>query len=128
MTADVGTLQRLPKLIPPGVARELAFTGRRFTAEEARGWGLCNGVHDDKDALSKAAFAMAEEIAAKSPLAVAGIKKVSNYVRDHSVADSLEQIATWNAGMLRPADLRAALNAKRKKMQATYDDLIAGRM
>lgn len=125
MAADVGTLQRLPKLIPAGVARELAMTGRRFHADEARSLGLVSAVHEDRDALIEAANAMARDIAAKSPLAVAGIKRAAIYARDHSVADGLDQIATWNAGMLRPADLRAAIEAKMKQQRAVFDDLLA---
>ena len=126
MTADVGTLQRLPKLIAPGVARELAYTGRRFSADEAHGWGLCNSVHEDHGAVIEAAFDLARQIAEKSPLAIAGIKQASNYARDHSVADGLDQIATWNAGMLRPEDLQAALEARTTQKQAVFADLLMG--
>ena len=126
MAADVGTLQRLPKLIPPGIVRELAYTGRRFTAEEAHGWGLCNTLVEDRAALLDAAMELARDIAAKSPLAIAGIKQAANYARDHSVAEGLEQIATWNAGMLRPEDLNAALEARKAQKQAVFADLLAG--
>ncbi|MGI9413158.1 MAG: enoyl-CoA hydratase-related protein, partial [Hyphomicrobiales bacterium] len=119
-------LQRLPKLIAPGIAHELAFTGRRFSAGEAHGWGLCNAVFGDRTSLMEGAFAMARDIAAKSPLAIAGIKQASNYARDHSVADGLDQIATWNGGMLRPDDLMAALKAKKAQKQALFADLLAG--
>lgn len=124
MTADVGTLQRLPKLIAPGIARELAYTGRRFTAEEALSWGLCNRLCKDREATVDAALDLAADIAAKSPLAIAGIKQAMNYARDHSVADGLDQIATWNGGMLRPGDLSKALQAKMEKKQAIFDDLL----
>lgn len=127
MAADVGTLQRLPKLIAPGIVRELAYTGRRASAEEAFGWGLCNRLYDDHDTLLQGAMALAHEIAAKSPLAIAGIKRASLYARDHSVADGLDQIATWNAGMLRPQDLKAALAAKKAGKQTVFDDLLADR-
>jgi enoyl-CoA hydratase len=125
MTADVGTLQRLPKLIAPGIVRELAYTGRRFSAQEALRWGLCNSVHRDRAAMLDAAQAVARDIAEKSPLAITGIKQASNYARDHSVADGLDQIATWNAGMLRPADLQAALAARTARKQAEFADLLA---
>ncbi|MFK7755173.1 MAG: crotonase/enoyl-CoA hydratase family protein [Sedimentitalea sp.] len=125
MAADVGTLQRLPKLMAPGVVRELAYTGRRFSAEEARGWGIVNSVHADRDAVVEAAMAMARDIAAKSPLAIAGIKQSVTYARDHSVRDGLDQIATWNAGMLRSQDLMTAMQAKMAKKEAEYQDLLA---
>ncbi|MBN2741647.1 MAG: crotonase/enoyl-CoA hydratase family protein [Rhodobacteraceae bacterium] len=124
MTADVGTLQRLPKLIAPGIVRELAYTGRRFSADEAKGWGLVNAIHPDREATIEAALAMAREIAAKSPLAIAGTKNALTYARDHGVADGLEQIATWNGGMLRPEDLMKALQAKMTKQTALFADLL----
>ncbi|MGI9350889.1 MAG: crotonase/enoyl-CoA hydratase family protein [Rhizobiaceae bacterium] len=125
MTADVGTLQRLPKLIAPGIVRELAYTGRRFSAEEAHQWGLVNSTHKDHKAVVAAALETAEEIAAKSPLAIAGIKNALNFARDHSVADGLEQIATWNSGMLRSEDLSSALQAKINKKQAVFSALLS---
>lgn len=123
MAADVGTFQRLPKLIAPGVVRELAFTGRRFSAEEAKGWGLVNSLHADRDAVVAAALDLAREIAAKSPLAIAGIKQSLNYIRDHSVEDGLDQIATWNGGMLRPEDLMKAIQARMMKQTPEFKDL-----
>ncbi len=120
MAADVGTLQRLPRLMPPGIVKELAFTGRRFGAEEARAWGFVNAVHADKDAALAAALALAQEIAAKSPLAIAGTKRALNYARDHSVAEGLDQIATWNAGMLRPEDITRAIAARKSGSAADY--------
>lgn len=124
MAADVGTLQRLPKLIAPGIVAELAMTGRRFGAEEAAGWGLINGVHADADAVRSAALEMAAGIAAKSPLAIAGVKRALTYARDHNVADGLEQIATWNGGMLRQDDLMGALQARMAKKEAVFADLL----
>jgi enoyl-CoA hydratase len=125
MAADVGTLQRLPKIMPPGIVRELAYTGRRFSAEEAKSWGLVNSVHADRETTIAAAFDMAHQIAAQSPVAIAGIKHAVTYARDHSVADGLDQIATWNSGMLRPDDLMKAIQAKMQKQQAIYDDLLS---
>ncbi len=126
MAADVGTLQRLPKLIAPGIVKELAYSGRRFIAEEARTWGLINRTHGDRETTIAGALELAGEIAAKSPVAIAGIKKAIDFARDHSVADSLDQIATWNAAMLRPQDMMTAIQAKMAKKQAVFDDLLAG--
>lgn len=126
MAADVGTLQRLPKLIAPAVAAELAYSGRRFSADEARSIGLVSAVHEDREALMAAARDMAHSIAQKSPLVIAGIKRNLAYARDHSVADGLDYIATWNAGMLRPGELMAAVQAKMAKQQATFADLLVG--
>ena len=127
MAADVGTLQRLPKLIAPGVAAELAYTGRRFPAEEAVRLGLVTAIHADREAVIAAALAMAQDLAQKSPLALAGIKRNLAYARDHSVADGLDYIATWNGGMLRPDDLMKAVAAKMAKQQALFADLHAAK-
>ncbi|MDP6894454.1 MAG: crotonase/enoyl-CoA hydratase family protein, partial [Acidimicrobiales bacterium] len=108
MTADVGTLQRLPKLIPEGVCRELAYTGRRMKADEAKSVGLVNEVFPDQDSLLGGVMEVAEEIASKSPLAIWGSKEMITYSRDHSTADSLNYIATWQSGMFQPADMKEA--------------------
>ena len=123
MTADVGTLQRLPKLIPEGVARELAYTGRRMPASEAKAVGLVNGVYDDQDAMLEGVFAIAAEIASKSPLAIWGTKESINYTRDHSVADSLKFIATWQAGAFQPGDMMEEFAAKAEKRPAEFENL-----
>ena len=125
MAADVGTLQRLPKLIAPSIAAELAYTGRRFGAEEAKTMGLVSNVLPDRDALMAAANDLARSIASKSPLAIAGIKRNLAYARDHSVADGLDYIAAWNAGMLRTEDLMTAIQAKMTKSEAKFADLLA---
>lgn len=124
MAADVGTLQRLPKLISPSVAAELAYTGRRFRADEAKAIGLLSQVLPDGTALESAAMQLARDIADKSPLAITGIKRNLAYARDHSVADGLDYIATWNAGMLRSAELMTAVQAKMAKTKATFADLL----
>lgn len=126
MAADVGTLQRLPKLIAPAVAAELAYSGRRFSAEEARSFGLVSSVQETPEATLQAAFELAQSVARKSPLAIAGIKRNLAYARDHTVADGLDYIATWNGGMLRPADLMAAVQAKMAKQEAEFADLLKG--
>ena len=120
MTADVGTLQRLPKLISEAMVRELAFTGRRFDAHEALGLQMVNKVFESPEALQQGVAAMAAEIAAKSPLAIRGIKEMLNYARDHSVADGLRQVATWNAAMLMSADLQEAVMAKMGKRKPEF--------
>jgi enoyl-CoA hydratase len=124
MAADVGTLQRLPKLIAPAIAAELAYTGRRFQADEAKAMGLVSSLHDSRDALLVAAHDLARAMAAKSPLALAGIKRNLAFSRDHSVADGLDYIATWNGGMLRASELMTAVQAKMAKTQAVFADLL----
>ena len=124
MTADVGTLQRLGKVIPEGVARELAFTGRRMPAARAYEVGLVQEVYADHDSLVSGALATAQEIASKSPLAIWGTKVAMNYARDHSVDDSLEQIATWQAGMFQPDDMMEAFAAKAEKRGTDFTELL----
>ena len=124
MAADVGTLQRLPKLIAPAIAAELAYTGRRFDAGEAKAIGLISEVVNDTAAVGGRAMEMAEDVSRKSPLAIAGIKRNLAYSRDHSVADGLEYIAAWNSGMLRPEDLMKAVQAKMVKKEAEFADLL----
>jgi enoyl-CoA hydratase len=123
MTADVGTLQRLPKLIPEGVAREYAYTGRRLTAARALEVGLLNAVFPDQDTMLADVMEVAGEIAAKSPLAVHGTKEMLNYGRDHSVADGLNLIATWQTGMFQPTDLLESFSARSEGREPEYDDL-----
>ena len=123
MTADVGTLQRLPKLIPEGVAREYAYTGRRMPAARAREVGLVNEVFETHDDLLSGVHEIAAEIATKSPLAVAGSKQVITYTRDHPVADSLEYIATWQAGMFQPGDMMESFGAKSDGRDPDFEDL-----
>jgi enoyl-CoA hydratase len=123
MTADVGTLQRLPHLMPAGLVRELAYTGRRMPAEEAAACGLVTRVYESREAMLTDVRRIALEIAAKSPLAVAGSKEMLTYARDHAVADGLNYIATWNAGMLLSDDLTEALAAQREKRSPRFADL-----
>ena len=125
MTADVGTLQRLPKLIPEGVARELAYTGRRMPASRAAAVGLVNEVFDTPDELIAGTLEIAAEIATKSPLAVWGTKQTLTYARDHTVADGLEYIATWQTGMFQPGDMMESFAAKAEKRDPDYPDLLA---
>ena len=122
MTADVGTLQRLPKLIGDGMTRELAYSGRTFGAEEARSIRLVNRVFETKDALMEGVEKIAAEIAAKSPLAIRGTKEMLNYARDHTVADGLNYIATWNAAMLMSVDMQEAMMSSMQKKAPTFRD------
>ena len=122
MTADVGTLQRLPRLVGDGITRELAYTGRQCLAEEARQIGLVNRVFDSREALYAGVHDIAATIAAKSPLSIRGTKEMIRYARDHSVADGLNYIATWNAAMLMSQDLNEAMNANMAKRAPVFKD------
>lgn len=122
MVADLGTLQRLPRLVGEGLARELAYTGRRLSAEGALAARLVNQVYPDRETLLAAVTELARVIAAKSPLAIRGSKHVLNYARDHSVAEGLEQIATWNAAMILSNDLNEAFAAKLQGRAPVFAD------
>lgn len=122
MTADVGTLQRLPKLIGDGMVRELAYTGRNFAGEEAQVLGLVNRVFATPEALLAGVQEIAAQIAAKSPLAIRGTKEMIVYARDHSVAEGLNYIATWNAAMLMSSDLQEAMMSGMQKKVPKFRD------
>jgi enoyl-CoA hydratase len=122
MAADVGTLQRLPRIVGDGMLRELAYTGRQFGAEEARSIGLVNRVYADPESLLAGVMAIAREIAAKSPIAVTGTKAMISYMRDHSINDGLEYVATWNSAMLQSNDLRVAIAAHMSKQTPEFVD------
>jgi enoyl-CoA hydratase len=124
ITADVGTLQRLPKLVPGGVVRELAYTGRRLSAARAREIGLVNEVYPSQDDMLEDVMQIAREIAARSPLAVWGSKEMLNYARDHGVAEALDYIATWQPGMLEAQDVLEAFRASQEKREPVFEDLL----
>ena len=99
MVADVGTLQRLPKLIPLAVVKEMAYTGKRLDAQRALQYGLVNAVFDTDAAMLEAALQCAAEIASKPPIAIWGTKQAIHYARDHSVDDALKQMG-WLQGAI----------------------------
>lgn len=123
MTADVGTFPRLCNLIPQGWVRELAYAGRRLPAQKAKEIGLVNDVFATQEAMLAHAMELAHEIAAKAPVAVAGSKRMINYARDHSIADGLDYIATWQAGMFSPPHMMEAFAAKAQKREPNFPDL-----
>lgn len=122
MVADVGTLQRLPRLLGEGMARELAYTGRKLEAEEARQLGLANRIFGSIAELNAGVRNIAESIAKKSPLAIRGSKEILNYSRDHSIADGLMYVATWNSAALLSVDLAESMQAQKENRQACFDD------
>lgn len=111
IVADLGSLQRLPRIVGSGNARELAFTGKDIDAERARSIGLVNEIYSDREAVQRAALELAAEIAANSPLTVRGVKRVLDYSQDHTVAEGLDYVANWNSAFLGSADLAEAFAA-----------------
>jgi len=123
MVADVGTLQRLPKLIPFGVVKELAYTGRRLPASKALGYGLVNEVFETHEATVAAALQCAKEIAAKPPVAIWGTKQVVTYARDHSVEDSLRQMGWIQGTVWSNTHVREAIGAMKDKRAGNFTPL-----
>jgi enoyl-CoA hydratase len=122
LTADVGTLQRLPHLVGLGMARELAYTGRKVSGAEAKELRLVNQCYPDRETLMTAMRELSLSLAAKPPLALRGCKEMITYARDHTVADGLNYVATWNAAMLLSTDLDESLAAGREKRAAKFKD------
>jgi enoyl-CoA hydratase/carnithine racemase len=122
LVADVGVLQRLPRLVGEGMARELAYTARRVDGAEAERMRLVNRCHATHAELTAAVAALAAQLAAKSPLCLRGTKEMIGYVRDHSVADGLNYIATWNAAMLYSEDLAEVQAARAQGRPPRFRD------
>ena len=123
MAADLGVLQRLPKIVAQGVAREMAYTGERLGAERALAVGLVNAVLADPAALVERALALARTIASKSPLAIAGSKLALNHARDHSTASSLQQMTLLQSAIFDTGEMATAIAAWKSKRSAEFDAL-----
>ncbi|XP_060576555.1 delta(3,5)-Delta(2,4)-dienoyl-CoA isomerase, mitochondrial-like [Ruditapes philippinarum] len=124
LAADLGTLQRFPKVIGnDSYARELAFTARKFYADEAKQMGFISRILPDKDSLLSAALDTAALIASKSPIAVQGTKTSMVYSRDHSVQEGLAHIGIWNQSMLQSTDMTEAAMAQMQKKEAKFSKL-----
>lgn len=123
ITADLGTLQRLPSIVGYGNAIELALTARRFSGSEAKALGLVSAVFSSKDAMDEGVRAIAEGIAAKSPLAVTGTKAVLLQARDLTVEQGLDYVATWNSATLLSDDLKEAISAQTQKRKPIFAKL-----
>ena len=123
MAADIGTLQRLPRVIPEGKVRELAYTGRRMPAEEALEAGLVNKVYESHEEMVAGIKEMATVIASKSPLAVYGTKAILNFSRDHTIAEGLEYNALWSGAMLPQEDMAEAMMSNMEKRDPEFKDM-----
>jgi enoyl-CoA hydratase len=123
MAADLGVLQRLPKIVPPGIAREMAYTGDRLAAPRALEVGLVNAVLPDAAALLEAALALARRIASRSPLAIAGSKLALNHARDHATAEALEQMTLLQSAIFDTDEMMRAVAAWKDKRQPDFEPL-----
>ena len=125
MAADVGSLQRLPKVVPQGLARQMAYTGERLDAQRALVAGLVNAVLPDAQALQAHTTQLAQQIAGKSPLAVAGSKLALNYARDHTTAESLQQMTLLQSAIFDIDDIERAIAAWKDKRPGEFAALAA---
>jgi enoyl-CoA hydratase len=125
MVADVGTLQRLPKLMPLGLVKELAYTGRRLPATQAQACGLVNQVYDTPEALLAGALQVAQEIAAKPPVAIWGTKQALHYARDHGVDDALRQMGWLQGAIWSNRHVLEAVTAMKDKRAGDFPPLAA---
>lgn len=125
IAADLGALQRIEKVFgSASLVRDLCFTGRNLLADEAKSSGFVSGVFKTKEECVEKGIEMAEMIASKSPVAVAGTKKVLNFSRDHSVETSLQFQSAWNAAMNQTEDVKkAAMASLTKSEQPEYSKL-----
>lgn len=124
MAADIGTLQRFPKIVASDSwARELAYTGRDFSGKEAFEFGFVSRAFPNYQGALDSAMRTAESIAAKSPVAVIGVKRALIFSRDHSVSEGLEFIAQWNSWALQCPDIVNTLTAKLRKETPKYPRL-----
>jgi len=124
MVADVGTLQRLPKLVPLAVVKELAYTGRRMGADKALGYGLLNEVFETQEQTLEAAMQCAAEIASKPPVAIWGTKQAVHYARDHTVDEALKQMGWLQAAIWSNRHVAEAVTAFQGKRTGKYPDLV----
>jgi enoyl-CoA hydratase len=122
LVADVGSLQRLPTIIAPGMVAEMAYTGRNVEGKEAQKIGLVNACFPDKETMMNQVKELAGMIASKSPLSIRGTKEMLLYKRDHSVSDSLNYMASWNASMLLSDDLMEAFQAFMEKRAPKFEN------
>lgn len=122
LVADIGTLQRLPYIIHPGIMAEMAYTGRKVFGTEAEKIGLVNSAYTTQEELMENVQEIAAQIAAKSPLCIRGTKEILLYQRDHSVSDGLKNIANYNAAMLLSKDLTESFQAHFEKRQPQFKE------
>jgi enoyl-CoA hydratase len=123
MAADLGVLQRLQRLVPQGLAREMAYTGDRLGAQLALSSGLVNAVLPDAEALRAHSRHLAHAIATKSPLAIAGSKRALNFARDHGTRESLDQMAVLQSAIFDLDEMAQAIAAWKSRQPAAFAPL-----
>lgn len=122
LVADIGVLQRMPKIVNPGMVAEMAYTGKVATAAEAKEMGLVSRVFDDKPKMMEAAIELAKQIASKPPLVIRGTKQMLLYARDNAVDKALDYQVLWNAAHIYSNDLQEAGMAFMQKREPVFED------
>ena len=125
MTADVGTFPRICKLMPDGMVRELAYTGRQLSASDAVTYGLVNAVFEDHEQMVDGVLEIASVIASKAPLAVHGCKQMILHARDNTVSDTLDYVALWNASFFQREEIAEAMAAANSQREGEFAALPA---
>jgi len=120
IVADMGVLQRLPHIIGQGYTRQMAYTGRFFSAAEVERMGLVLEVFPDSDAMLAGAKKLAEEILECAPLAVQNTKEVMNYSRFASVKDGISLAVHKNMLLLATEDCKEAMTAFAQKRKPNF--------
>ena len=122
MVADLGTLQRLPKIISPSIVAEMAYTGKNVFGPEAREIQLVNECFKTEELLHEGVMKIAATIAEKSPISIRGTKNILRHSRDHSVEEGLEYIAEWNSTMLFSDDMTEVFEAMKENRKPNFKD------
>lgn len=120
LVADIGTMQRLPKILPYGICAELVYTGRKVFGPEAKEIGLVNKSYADYETMMEEVMKLAAMIASKSPIVIRGTKHILQHTRDHSVEEGLKYIQVWNAAMIYSDDLMESFAATMQKRKPVY--------
>lgn len=122
--ADVGALQRLPKILPEPVVKEMAFLGRTLGATEAFRHGFVANIADTHEGALKLAFAAAQSMCEKAPVAIAGTKAALRWARDHSVSDALEWSARTQSALWSTEDISSSIAARKAQTAPEYQSLL----
>jgi len=123
MTADVGTFPRLTHIMPDGLVRELAYTGRALSADEALQCGLINTIHDSQELMLEHVLSVASSIAEKAPMAIYGCKKMILHSRDNTVAQTLDYVGLWNASFFSKDEITESMQAGKEKRAGVFTAL-----
>lgn len=120
MVADIGTLAHVERVMNASAAREMAYTGADYSAAQMKEWGFISRIYDTPEETLAESRKLAAAMAANSSLVLSGVKNTLNYARDHTVEESMKQVAVWNAAFIQSQDLVEAMSAFFEKRQPVY--------